>query len=64
MAAFIAEPVQAAGGVIVPPEGYFARIQEVLRRYDVLLIADEVVTRFRPPRKLVRQRSLRHHARI
>lgn len=46
VAAFIAEPVQAAGGVIVPPEGYFAAIQEVLRRYDVLLIADEVVTGF------------------
>jgi L-2,4-diaminobutyrate transaminase len=46
VAAFIAEPVQAAGGVIVPPEGYFAAIQEVLRRYDVLLIADEVVCGF------------------
>jgi L-2,4-diaminobutyrate transaminase len=46
VAAFIAEPVQAAGGVIVPPEGYFAAITEVLRRYDVLLIADEVVCGF------------------
>jgi L-2,4-diaminobutyrate transaminase len=46
VAAFIAEPVQAAGGVIVPPEGYFAAIQEVLRRHDVLLIADEVVCGF------------------
>ncbi|MCF6508109.1 aminotransferase class III-fold pyridoxal phosphate-dependent enzyme [Blastococcus sp. MG754426] len=46
VAAFIAEPIQAAGGVIVPPEGYFAAVQEVLRRYDVLLIADEVVTGF------------------
>ncbi len=46
VAAFIAEPIQAAGGVIVPPEGYFAAIQEVLRRYDVLLIADEVVCGF------------------
>jgi len=46
VAAFIAEPVQAAGGVIVPPPGYFAAIQEVLRRYDVLLIADEVVSGF------------------
>jgi L-2,4-diaminobutyrate transaminase len=44
--AFIAEPVLAAGGVVVPPSGYFAAIQEVLRRYDVLLIADEVVTGF------------------
>ena len=43
VAAFIAEPVQAAGGVIVPPAGYFQAIGEVLRRYDVLLVADEVV---------------------
>lgn len=46
VAAFIAEPIQAAGGVIVPPPGYFAAIQEVLRRHDVLLIADEVVCGF------------------
>lgn len=46
VAAFIAEPVQAAGGVIVPPEGYFPAIQEVLRRHDVLLIVDEVVCGF------------------
>lgn len=46
VAAFIAEPIQAAGGVIVPPEGYFPAIQEVLRRYDVLFIADEVVCGF------------------
>jgi L-2,4-diaminobutyrate transaminase len=46
VAAFVAEPIQAAGGVIVPPVGYFAAIQEVLRRYDVLMIADEVVCGF------------------
>ncbi len=46
VAAFIAEPVQAAGGVIIPPEGYFPAVQEVLRRYDVLMIADEVVCGF------------------
>jgi L-2,4-diaminobutyrate transaminase len=46
VAAFIAEPIQGAGGVIVPPAGYFDRIQEVLRRHDVLLIADEVITAF------------------
>ena len=46
VAAFIAEPVQAAGGVIVPPASYFPAIQEVLRRHDVLLIADEVVCGF------------------
>jgi L-2,4-diaminobutyrate transaminase len=46
VAAFIAEPIQAAGGVIVPPSSYFPAIQEVLRRHDVLLIADEVVCGF------------------
>jgi L-2,4-diaminobutyrate transaminase len=46
VAAFIAEPVQGAGGVIVPPATYFDRVQEVLRRHDVLLIADEVITGF------------------
>ncbi|WP_134742257.1 aminotransferase [Nocardioides sp. 503] len=46
VAAFIAEPLQAAGGVIVPPATYFPAIQAVLRKYDVLMIADEVVTGF------------------
>lgn len=46
VAAFIAEPIQAAGGVIPPPDGYFPAIQKVLRKHDVLLIADEVVTGF------------------
>ncbi len=46
IAAFLAEPVQAAGGVIVPPASYFPAIQEVLHRYDILLIADEVVCGF------------------
>ena len=44
--AFIAEPVQASGGVIVAPDGYFKRVWEVCRKYDVLFIADEVVTAF------------------
>ena len=43
VAAFIAEPVMGAGGVIVPPAGYFDKVQEVLAKYDVLLIADEVI---------------------
>jgi L-2,4-diaminobutyrate transaminase len=46
VAAFIAEPIQAAGGVIVPPSEYFPAIQKVLRKYEILLIADEVVTGF------------------
>ncbi len=46
VAAFIGEPLQGAGGVIVPPEGYWKKIQAVLKKYDVLLIADEVITGF------------------
>ncbi len=46
IAAFIAEPVIGAGGVIVPPEGYFAAIRPILRRHGILLIADEVITGF------------------
>ncbi|MSO70406.1 MAG: aminotransferase class III-fold pyridoxal phosphate-dependent enzyme [Alphaproteobacteria bacterium] len=46
VAAFIAEPVLGAGGVIPPPKSYFEKIQAVLRRHDVLLIADEVITGF------------------
>ncbi|MCP3419619.1 aminotransferase [Bradyrhizobium brasilense] len=44
--AFIAEPVLGSGGLTPPPEGYWAAIQAVLTKYDVLLIADEVVTGF------------------
>lgn len=46
VAAFIAEPVMGTGGIIVPPEGYFAEIQAVLAKYDILFIVDEVVTGF------------------
>jgi adenosylmethionine-8-amino-7-oxononanoate aminotransferase len=46
VAAFIAEPVQGAGGVIVPPPDYFPRIREICTKYDVLLIADDVITGF------------------
>ena len=46
VAAFIAEPVQGAGGVIVPPDTYFKRIREICDKYEVLLIADEVITGF------------------
>ncbi|MCZ9346739.1 aminotransferase class III-fold pyridoxal phosphate-dependent enzyme, partial [Streptomyces sp. TRM76130] len=44
VAAFISEPILGAGGLIIPPAGYFARIQEVLDRYGILFIADEVIT--------------------
>lgn len=46
VAAFIGEPVMGAGGVVVPPVGYWEKIQAVLQKYDILLIADEVITGF------------------
>jgi len=46
IAAFIGEPVQGAGGVVVPPQSYWPRVAEVLKRNDILLIADEVITGF------------------
>ena len=46
IAAFFTEPVMAAGGVIVPPPGYFEGVQKILQKYDILLIVDEVVTAF------------------
>ena len=46
VAAFIAEPVMGAGGVIVPPANYFAEVQKVLKKHDVLMIADEVICGF------------------
>ncbi len=46
VAAFIGEPVLGTGGIVPPPVGYWDAIQKVLARYDVLLIADEVITGF------------------
>jgi 4-aminobutyrate--pyruvate transaminase len=46
IAAFIAEPVMGAGGVIVPPAGYYEKVQAVLRRHDILFIDDEVICGF------------------
>ena len=46
VAAFFAEPVMGAGGVIVPPATYFERIQPILRKYDVLFVVDEVICGF------------------
>lgn len=43
---FIVEPIQASGGIIIPPQGYFHRMWEVCQRHDILFIADEVVTAF------------------
>ncbi|KAG8066258.1 hypothetical protein GUJ93_ZPchr0004g40045 [Zizania palustris] len=46
IAAFIAEPVMGAGGVIPPPKTYFEKIQAIVKKYDILFIADEVITAF------------------
>ncbi|POR56546.1 aspartate aminotransferase family protein [Bosea psychrotolerans] len=46
VAAFLAEPVMGAGGAILPPEGYFEKINAILAKYDILFIADEVITGF------------------
>jgi L-2,4-diaminobutyrate transaminase len=46
VAAFIGEPVLGTGGIVPPPEGYWDKIQAVLTKYDILLIADEVITGF------------------
>jgi len=46
IAAFFAEPVMGAGGVIVPPATYFERIQPILRRYEILFVVDEVICGF------------------
>ncbi|WJR79158.1 aminotransferase [Bradyrhizobium sp. NP1] len=46
IAAFWAEPVMGAGGAVLPPAGYFKRIQDVLRKYDILFVADEVICGF------------------
>jgi adenosylmethionine-8-amino-7-oxononanoate aminotransferase len=46
IAAMIGEPIMGVGGFIIPPADYWPRVQEVLRRHDILLIADEVVTAF------------------
>ncbi|MEM1373048.1 MAG: aminotransferase class III-fold pyridoxal phosphate-dependent enzyme [Pseudomonadota bacterium] len=46
VAAFFAEPIQASGGVIMPPEGYLKAMSEACQRYGILFVADEVVTGF------------------
>ncbi|MDH1145772.1 aminotransferase [Pseudomonas mosselii] len=46
IAAFISEPIMGAGGVIVPPAGYFAAVKELLARHDILMLADEIICGF------------------
>jgi putrescine aminotransferase len=46
VAAFIGEPVQGAGGVIIPPAGYWKRVEAICRKYGILLVSDEVICGF------------------
>ncbi|NCF47746.1 MAG: aminotransferase class III-fold pyridoxal phosphate-dependent enzyme, partial [Alphaproteobacteria bacterium] len=46
IAAFFTEPIMGSGGVIVPPDSYYDKIQTILNKYDILLVADEVITAF------------------
>ena len=46
IAAFIGEPIQGAGGVIIPPDSYWPRVQEICKQYDILLVVDEVICGF------------------
>ncbi|MBP6863388.1 MAG: aspartate aminotransferase family protein [Neisseriaceae bacterium] len=46
VAAFVGEPIQGAGGVIIPPSTYWPRIQEICQKHDILLVADEVICGF------------------
>ena len=46
IAAFFGEPVMGAGGVVVPPKGYWQKVQAILKKYDILLVADEVICGF------------------
>ncbi|MEK1939819.1 MAG: aminotransferase [Pseudomonas sp.] len=46
IAAFISEPIMGAGGVIVPPTGYFAAVQALLKRHDILMLSDEIICGF------------------
>ena len=61
--AFIGEPIMGAGGVVIPPSTYWPAVQEICKKYDLLLIADEVIYRFRPHRPLVRLGAFRHRQR-
>ena len=62
IAAFIAEPIQGAGGVIIPPSTYWPEIQRICDAHDILLIADEVICGFGRTRQLVWQRHHRYQA--
>ena len=56
VAAVFLEPVQNSGGCFPPPPGYFQRVREICDKYDVLLVADEVICALRPHRRHLRLR--------
>ena len=56
VAMIIAEPVQNAGGCLVPPEGYWPGLRAIADRYGIALVADEVITGFGRHRRVVRGR--------
>ena len=62
IAAFFGEPVMGAGGVVVPPVTYWEKIQAVLKKYDILLVADEVICGFGRTGKMFGCETLRHQA--
>ena len=62
IAAMWAEPIMGAGGVILPPRSYFPKIQAILRKYDVLLVADEVICGFWRTGFVLGQPDIRHRA--
>ena len=64
VAAFIAEPVMGAGGVIVPPQAYFDEVMKVCRKYDVYMICGRGDLRLRPARNDVRLHGARLSSRI
>ena len=63
VAAFIGEPIMGAGGVKIPPASYWPEIQRICRKYDVLLMLDEVITGYGRTGELVRRADVRHRAR-
>ena len=63
IAAFIGEPVMGAGGVVVPPRTYWEKIQAVLARHDILLVADEVICGFGRTGRMFGSQTLRPGAR-
>ncbi len=62
VAAFVAEPIQGAGGVIIPPETYWPEIARICKARNILLVADEVICGFGRTRRMVRPPAFRRRA--